>query len=298
MLDHLGVHSTAAARRPRGSHGRDSMAFDLIAFDMDGTLLDDEKHVLPSTIEAIRAATSAGKVVAIATGRSPSMMLPYRDLLPDVPYAICTSGAHLLDLHRDSLLAEHAFDPAVIPQLLHTHQGKDVMLEIFSGTEAYDPAGSFDHLERYGLEEFHDTFVRACHEVEDIEGWLLQHASNIAKYIVHPVVGEGAQDVLKRTLDCGIPVEAVFSLADSLEFSPKGVSKGSALKDLCRLLDVPVEKCIAVGDSGNDLDMLRVAGLGVAMGNAQDEVKDVADVVVADNDHGGCAEAVYDYLLK
>ena len=60
------------------------MAYDLIAFDMDGTLLDTKKRVLPSTLEAIRAATNAGKVVAIATGRSPSLMLPYREQLPDV----------------------------------------------------------------------------------------------------------------------------------------------------------------------------------------------------------------------
>lgn len=298
MAAHPGVHSTAVARRLRGFHGRDSMAFDLIAFDMDGTLLDDEKHVLPSTIEAIRAATSAGKVVAIATGRSPSMMLPYRELLPDVSYAICTSGAHLLDLRRDSLLAERAFDPAVISQLLQTHKGKDVMLEIFSGTEAYDEADSFNHLDRYGLQEFHDTFVRVCHGVDDIEGWVLNHASAISKYIVHPVVGEDACDVLARIREQHIPVEAAFSQANSLEISPKSVSKGIALEDLRGLLGIPIERCIAVGDSGNDLEMLRAAGLGIAMGNASPDAVDASDVTVADNNHGGCAEAVYDYLLK
>ena len=298
VLDHLGVHSTAAARRLRGFHGRDSMAFDLIAFDMDGTLLDDEKHVLPSTIEAIRAATSAGKVVAIATGRSPSMMLPYRELLPDVPYAICTSGAHLLDLRHDRLLVERNFDSAVIPQLLETHKGKDVMVEIFSGMEAYDPAGSFERLDRYGLQEFHDTFVRICYEVGNFDEWILAHAATIAKYIVHPVVGEDVLDVLARIRERHVPVEVAFSQANSLELSPKGVSKGSALKELCELLGIPIERCIAVGDSGNDLEMLRAAGLGIAMGNASQDVLDVAAAVVADNNHGGCAEAVYDYLLR
>lgn len=129
--------------------GRDGMAYDFIAFDMDGTLLDTKKHILPSTLEAIHVATNAGKVVAIATGRSPSLMLPYREQLPDVSYVICTSGAQILDLRQDCLLVEHNFDSAVIPQLLETHRGKDVMLEVFSGTEAYYPAGSFERLDRF-----------------------------------------------------------------------------------------------------------------------------------------------------
>lgn len=94
------------------------MAYDFIAFDMDGTLLDTKKHILPSTLEAIRVATNAGKVVAIATGRSPSLMLPYREQLPDVSYVICTSGAQILDLRQDCLLVEHNFDSAVIRNFL------------------------------------------------------------------------------------------------------------------------------------------------------------------------------------
>jgi hydroxymethylpyrimidine pyrophosphatase-like HAD family hydrolase len=103
--------------------------------------------------------------------------------------------------------------------------------------------------------------------------------------------------VLQRIEEQGIPVGPAFSTANSLELSPKGVSKGAALVELCQLPGIPVEKGVAVGDSGNDLDMLRDAGLGIAMGNASSDVLAAADVVVADNDHGGCAEAIYTYLL-
>ena len=99
--------------------------------------------------------------------------------------------------------------------------------------------------------------------------------------------------VVERRLD----VEWAYTEWASLELTARGVSKGSALEGLCRALGIPVEASIAVGDSGNDLDMVRRAGLGVAMGNASPDVLEAADVVVADNDHGGCAQAVRDYLL-
>ena len=70
------------------------------------------------------------------------------------------------------------------------------------------------------------------------------------------------------------------------------MNKGSGLERLCGLLGIPMAECIAVGDADNDIEMLRAAGLGVAMGNAAGHVKTAADRVVSDLDHGGCAEAI------
>ena len=84
----------------------------------------------------------------------------------------------------------------------------------------------------------------------------------------------------------------------AVECSPLGISKGSALRRLCQSLGIDLEHTIAVGDSDNDLDILRSAGLGAAMGNCNDRVRYVADVVLRDCDHGGCAQAVDEYLLK
>ena len=94
-----------------------------------------------------------------------------------------------------------------------------------------------------------------------------------------------------------LPLEMARAEDTSLELSPKNVSKGSGLLKLCQYLSIPVEHTIAVGDSDNDMEILKTAGLSVAMGNARPHIKELSDVVVADNDHGGCAEAIYEYLL-
>ena len=84
----------------------------------------------------------------------------------------------------------------------------------------------------------------------------------------------------------------------SLEISAVGVTKGTGLKKLCEHLGISLEETIAVGDADNDIDVLKTAGLSVAMGNANDTVKSICDVVVSDCDHDGCAEVIEKYLLN
>ena len=83
----------------------------------------------------------------------------------------------------------------------------------------------------------------------------------------------------------------------SLEITAKGVDKGVGLTMLCEALQIPIAATIAVGDADNDIRVLETAGLAVAMGNAADHIKAISDVTVADCEHDGCAEAIYQYLL-
>ena len=94
-----------------------------------------------------------------------------------------------------------------------------------------------------------------------------------------------------------LPVTMVFSEKTSLEITPAGVDKGTALKKLCELLDMDIQQVIAVGDAPNDHAILETAGLAVAMGNAIESVKQLCHAVVADNDHHGVKEAIERYLL-
>lgn len=89
----------------------------------------------------------------------------------------------------------------------------------------------------------------------------------------------------------------IRSEADSLEVLNKLASKGQSLKELAHILEIPRDRVMAIGDSGNDIDMVEYAGLGVAMGNAVSEVKDVADVITDTNDEHGVAVAIDRYFF-
>ena len=94
-----------------------------------------------------------------------------------------------------------------------------------------------------------------------------------------------------------MPLDFTYAEETSFEITPQGVSKGTGLVDLCRVLGVPIEEAIGVGDAFNDIPMLEMAGLGVAMGNSNEAALLAADVVVGDNDHNGIAEVIDRYLI-
>ena len=142
---------------------------------------------------------------------------------------------------------------------------------------------------------YRESFGRAVTAVEDIAACYLEHRFAVYKFNLYC---RSAEDrlALKRLL-ADLPLTLAECEETSLECSAFGVSKGMGLERLCRRLDIDLGETIAVGDSDNDLDIIGRAGLGIAMGNANDRVKGAAGAMVSDNDHGGCSQAVYDYLL-
>ncbi len=270
--------------------------YELIGFDMDGTLLDTNKHVLPSSIEAIGRATAAGKTVAICSGRCPTMIYLNRDDLPQVRYAICASGAVLLDLRERKILEEHDIDHEQIRAIVSIVGDADVMYEVFSGEGFYLKRDCIDHLERYALKQYETLYRSTGNAVEDIREVLFDESRAIYKINVHCMSRE-LREVLRPQLKA-LPLEVFDSEYSSIELSRKGIDKGVGLLGLADLLGIDRAATIGVGDADNDLAMLRKAGLGVAMGNACENALAAAQVVVADNDHGGCAEAIDKYLLQ
>lgn len=271
------------------------MDYQLIAFDMDGTLLDTSKRVLPSSTQAIDEAVAAGKDVAICSGRSPKMIELDHASFGQVRYAICCNGTVLYDLREHRVLSTTSFDHEVITRAVRAVGAADAMIDVFSGAEMYCQTTDLARMDHYRMGIYRGLYDATSTPVENVRERLLDPATSVQKFIFH--FADPASRPIARERLRDLPVELAESEDASLELSPAGATKGSGLLALAQLLGIPREATIAVGDAENDLPMLSVVGLGIAMGNATEEARAAADVVVADNDHDGCAEAIRRFLL-
>ncbi|MBE5997731.1 MAG: HAD family phosphatase [Lachnospiraceae bacterium] len=269
--------------------------YKMIAFDMDGTLLNRKNRISEETEDAIREAAAAGKAVVIATGRSLTEVLPYREQFGGIHYAILESGAMLYDLDADQVLKRVVFGQETVEKLEAVSREEDILLQVMADGRSYIEQAFVDRLEAMGVAGLRE-FVEQCETVlPDIRTLMRSGEMKFEKINFYHTSQEARLRSLERVRE--IDAEGAFSADASLEMSPPGVTKGNALRDLAEMFGISVEETIAVGDSGNDIAMLEVAGLAVAMGNADDELRAVADVTVASNNDDGCAEAIRRYLV-
>lgn len=271
------------------------MAYQLIALDMDGTLLDSRKRVLPSSTAAIGEAVAAGKLVAISTGRCPVMIEMDRAAFPQVRYAICGSGSAVYDLHERRMLKEVTLDHALLEAAISACAGEDYLCEACSGPGFLFAPDMVERMPGYYMSIYQPLYASTGTPCADFDERLHDPAFPVQKFNLHFSSPEARDRVRERL--AGAPLELAYMDEASLELSPVGVNKGTGLLTLAALLGVPREQTIALGDSDNDLAMLREAGLGVAMGNANPNARAAASARVADNDHGGVAEAIHRFLL-
>lgn len=273
--------------------------YQVIAFDMDGTLLTTDKKISADTMRAMQEAVEAGKQIILSTGRTDAELAAYREALTDVRYGILESGGLLYDFHEKKTLDNSPISPENVLKVLELSEQEDVLVQVMSGGKVFIQKDDLYRMDHYQLGYFFPLFSTTATLKDDIRAWLregtLDGTLQVEKINLYHTDTDARLRTIERAKD--VPLEQVFSEITSIEFTPVGISKGTALVKLADILGIPVEQTIAVGDADNDLAMLQSCGLAIAMGNANENVKRTADVVVADNDHDGCAEAIRRYLL-
>ncbi len=271
------------------------MSYRMIALDMDGTLLNGKLEIHPDIIESLRYAKEAGKEIVVATGRSLSEIAQYKEELKDARYMILESGAVVYDCFEEKILFSKTLEEETIRKLMNVYHKKDVMIHIFSNAYSYIEKCKLDNLGKYQMELFRDTFENHCRIFDDVDTFIEDHLHEIEKINFYHGTTEDQLDSNEQLKD--VDITKVLLSGVSIEMNEKGVHKALGIQKLCEYLNMSVEDVIAVGDSDNDLEILETVGLAVAMGNANERVKKIADVVVSDNEHCGVKEAIDKYLL-
>lgn len=271
--------------------------YQVIALDLDGTVLNDEKKIDTKTREAIHKALAAGKEVVFCSGRSYDEMADILADYPDMNYLCGASGALVYDLKKRKPLAVVSVEEETIKKVSEIVGGKDIMMHIISEGRALVNRSQVSNMEHYHMGIYQEMFERVGTVVEDVFQTVEEEKCSVEKinlFCASEALREETLELLKAR---DIRLTMVCAETTSLECSPLGVNKAVGLRKLCRELGITMEQVIMVGDANNDLAALEAAGLAVAMGNANEQVKAVSQVQVADNNHSGCAQAIERFLL-
>lgn len=270
--------------------------YQLIALDIDGTLLNSRKEITPETEEMLCRAFAAGKDVVLSTGRSFAELEEILTRFPAMDCGICESGALVYDRTRTEPIAIHPIPLEVVREAAAIARRRDVLIHVFQRGRPVISRRQMALLEDFQIPYFRPMFERYSLQVEDaLESCLeLEHPSIEKINLYHRTVEARSET---RNMLSHLPLELVDSEKTSLELSAAQVDKGQGLRELCEYRNVPIEATIAVGDSYNDAAVLQAAGLAVGMGNAPERVRQLCDIIVADCDHDGVAEAIRRFLL-
>lgn len=270
----------------------------MIGLDLDGTLLTDRKEITPRTRNVISRAIAEGIVVLVATGR-PWMGVPeeLREF-PGMRYALTSNGARILDVQENIILEEHLLPPDSAKKALEICGKYDTLQEIYFDGQGYAPADKMAKVECYHKNPNMWDYMRKTRiPVDDIFELLERENRGLDKVQALFADMEERRAAWKE-LEAESDLELVGSLKYNIEINAAGVNKGTGLVNLGRLLGIRREEIMACGDGDNDTVMLREAGFGVAMGNAEEQVKEAADDITLTNEEEGVAEAIEKFVLR
>ena len=261
----------------------------VLALDLDGTLTNDQKLVTPRTRAALDAAIEKGVTIVLASGRPTAGIQPLAEELGLDKKGGCIlsyNGGKIVDCRTGETLVEKTLDPALVPELCDFAAAQDIAILTYN---------------REGIVCERDKDEWANKECFTTKLPMI-HVDDLASYVNYPVCKMLITlDPARRDAVCAAGQQQFAGRADLypsspffIEAVPLGVAKDGSLAELLRRMGLTRENLMACGDGLNDRSMIAYAGVGVAMQNAEQPVKDCADyVTTADNNHDGVAEAGY-----
>ena len=290
--------------------------YQLINIDLDGTLLNSYGEISQRNKEAINMAIEKGAKIVLTSGRPIASVKSLANELGCGPYIICGNGAITYDIQKEEVIYNRFIEKNKILQIIKICEENSIFYAVYREdtiiTKSLNYNMLFFHQEnakkpedkktkimliqdiyQYVEESQNENYLKLtiCDDNKIIFDRILQKLRTVKNidvldvaHMSRKVIKDGTQDVL---------IEYYYT-----EITNQNVDKWGAISDLMDKLEIPKEKVMTIGDNVNDIQMIQNAGMGIAMGESAPYVIEIADAVVADNDHDGVAEAIENYLEK
>ncbi|KIL52842.1 Cof-type HAD-IIB family hydrolase [Jeotgalibacillus campisalis] len=240
----------------------------LIALDMDGTLLKNDHTVSDYTRKTIKEAQQKGVKVMVSTGRPLINCQEIVESLELASYLITVNGSEIWDadlnlIDRTMIDVEHIDQMYRLAQQHETHYWSSTVGGVWNKTTSF-PQTLDEH-----------EWLKFGFDIED----------------------DAVRESIREELATNEFLEVTNSSETNIEVNAAGINKAAAIRKVCDLLNITMDEVMTVGDSLNDLAMIKEAGVGVAMGNAQQKVKQEADWITETNEQDGVAKAIKKFVL-
>lgn len=266
--------------------------YKLLALDMDGTLLNDEKKISPANYEAIQQARENGVKVVLASGRPLVGFKKYLEqlnLVSEDDYAVAFNGALVQSSQGGEIISKTTLTLEDYKNLYNLSKELKVNIHALTETSVISPKDT--------------KYTRHEAEMNGIPNEIIPVEDVASDTTIVKVMFIDKPELIEEIMQ-NIPEEVsnkytiVRSAPFFLEFLHKSVNKGAGVAALAKKLNIKQEEVICIGDAGNDIHMIKYAGLGVAMGNAFPEVKRVANFITKTNEEDGVAYIINKFILN
>lgn len=273
------------------------MSVKLIAFDMDGTLLDDDHVTIPEeTVLALRSARERGIKIVAATGRTWCLVLPAVGPLGGVDYAVTSNGAAVLELGSHRWLYTNQIPNDKALELIAFLKSCNLPFEVYCEGQNFLEKSCIalmpETLLSDSFTQFYDRFATYVDSLEEALA-----GRPMEKVDIFHVPPEHREEV-SRGIRAILPTQLAHAIDTNMEVTAADATKGSALQKLCGELGISAEEVMAFGDGNNDVEMLQWAGLSFAMENGSEDAKAAAKHIAPPNYLGGVGQMVRKYILE
>ena len=289
--------------------------YKLVAIDLDGTLLNSYGEVSNKNREAIQKAIQKNVEIVLASGRP---IMSVKNLANEIGcnhYMICGNGAITYDIQNGQIIYNRFLEKAKVLQIIKICEENSIFYNVYTKDtilaknlnynvlfyhqeNASKPENKktritiLQNIEEYVKNRKEEDYLKItiCDNDKVVFGSIIRKLRNIKDVDVLDVA-HMSRKIIKDGTD-KISMEYYYT-----EITSMNVDKWQAVENLATKLEIKQEEIIAIGDNINDAEMVKNAGLGVMMGNSAPYIKEMADIVVSDNDNDGVAEAIEKYIL-